>query len=161
LECACTAERTGEWSAPPYWQNNKSHRASPESSHRQGGISVSLTLNVRQAGGVSILDAAGRVTLGEAASALREKLREMVAGGSKNILLNLADASYIDSTGIGILVSSFATVKSSGGQMKLANLSSRVKDVLLVTKLYTVFEVFDNEAAAISSFKGAVQPAHA
>ena len=123
---------------------------------------MSVTLNVREAAGVRILDAAGRVTLGEGASLLREKLREMAAGGNKNILLNLSEVSFFDSTGIGVLVSSFATVKSSGGHLKLVNLSSRVKDVLLITKLYTVFEVFDDEAAALSSFKAApVATAHA
>jgi anti-sigma B factor antagonist len=121
---------------------------------------MSLTLDTRNAGNVAILDVSGRVTLGEGASQLRENLREMANSGSRNILLNLARLSYLDSTGIGVLVSSFATLSNAGGQLKLLNLSSRVKDLLLVTKLYTVFEVFTDETAAVASFAdGAVATA--
>jgi anti-sigma B factor antagonist len=103
-------------------------------------------------GDVSVVDVAGRITLGEGSSALRETLREMVGKNQKKILLNLGDVSYIDSSGIGELVSGFTTVTNSGGQLKLLNLNKRVKDLLQITKLYTVFDVHDDEAGAIRSF---------
>jgi anti-sigma B factor antagonist len=98
------------------------------------------------------VDVAGRITLGEGSSALRDLLREMVGKGQKSILLNLGEVSYIDSSGIGELVSGFTTVTNSGGQLKLLNLNKRVKDLLQITKLYTVFDVHEDEAAAIRSF---------
>jgi anti-sigma B factor antagonist len=98
------------------------------------------------------MDAVGRITLGEGSSIFREALRELVAKGQKKILLNLADVSYIDSSGIGELVSGFTTVTNQGGQLKLLNLNKRVKDLLQITKLYTVFEVFEDEATAVRSF---------
>jgi anti-sigma B factor antagonist len=98
------------------------------------------------------VDVAGRITLGEGSSALRDTLRDMVAKGQKRILLNLGDVSYIDSSGIGELVSGFTTVANNNGQLKLLNLTKRVKDLLQITKLYTVFDVHDDEAAAIRSF---------
>jgi anti-sigma B factor antagonist len=103
-------------------------------------------------GDVSVVDVAGRITLGEGSSALRETLREMVGKNQKKILLNLGDVSYIDSSGIGELVSGFTSVTNSGGQLKLLNLNKRVKDLLQITKLYTVFDVHDDEAHAIRSF---------
>jgi anti-sigma B factor antagonist len=113
---------------------------------------VSVKLNTRQVGDVSVVDVSGRITLGEGSSALRDTLREMVSKNQKKILLNLADVSYIDSSGIGELVSGFTTVTNSGGQLKLLNLNKRVKDLLQITKLYTVFDVHEDEAAAIRSF---------
>jgi anti-sigma B factor antagonist len=113
---------------------------------------VSVKLNSRQVGDVSVLDVAGRITLGEGSSALRDTLREMVGKGQKKVLLNLGEVSYIDSSGIGELVSGFTTVTNNGGQLKLLNLSKRVKDLLQITKLYTVFDVHDDEAAAVRSF---------
>jgi anti-sigma B factor antagonist len=101
---------------------------------------------------VSVVDVEGRITLGEGSSALREALRDLVAKNQNKILLNLGDVTYIDSSGIGELVSGYTTVSNSGGMLKLLNLNKRVKDLLQITKLYTVFEVFDDEAAAISSF---------
>jgi anti-sigma B factor antagonist len=98
------------------------------------------------------VDVAGRITLGEGSSALRDLLREMVGKGQKKILLNLGEVSYIDSSGIGELVSGFTTVTNSGGQLKLLNLNKRVKDLLQITKLYTVFDVHEDEAGAIRSF---------
>jgi anti-sigma B factor antagonist len=98
------------------------------------------------------VDVAGRITLGEGSSALRDLMREMVGKGQKKILLNLGDVSYIDSSGIGELVSGFTTVTNSGGEMKLLNLNKRVKDLLQITKLYTVFDVHDEEAHAIRAF---------
>ena len=113
---------------------------------------MSVKLNTRQVGDVSVVDVAGRITLGEGSSALRETLREMVSNNQKKILLNLGDVSYIDSSGIGELVSGFTTVTNSGGQLKLLNLNKRVKDLLQITKLYTVFDVHEDEAHAIRAF---------
>ena len=113
---------------------------------------MSVKLNTRQVGDVSVVDVAGRITLGEGSSALRDALRGMVANGHKKILLNMSEVSYIDSSGIGELVSGFTSVTNSGGQLKLLNLTKRVKDLLQITKLYTVFDVHDDEAHAIRSF---------
>ena len=113
---------------------------------------MSVKLNTRQVGDVTVVDVAGRITLGEGSSALRDALRELVSGGLKKILLNMGELSYIDSSGIGELVSGFTSVANQGGQLKLLNLTKRVKDLLQITKLYTVFEVYDEEAAAIRSF---------
>ncbi len=113
---------------------------------------MSVKLTARQVGDVTVIDAAGRITLGEGASAFREKIRELVNNNSKKILLNLGDVTYIDSSGIGELVSGFTTVTNSGGQLKLVGLSKRVKDLLQITKLYTVFEAFEDEAQAVRSF---------
>jgi len=114
---------------------------------------VSVKLNTRQVGDVNVVDVAGRITLGEGSTALRDSLRDMVSKGQKKILLNLAEVSYIDSSGIGELVSGFTTVANQGGQLKLLSLTKRVKDLLQITKLYTVFDVKDDEAAAVKSFK--------
>ena len=113
---------------------------------------MSVKLNTRQVGDVSVVDVAGRITLGEGSSALRDLMREMVGKGEKKILLNLGEVSYIDSSGIGELVSGFTTVTNSGGQLKLLGLNKRVKDLLQITKLYTVFDVHEDEASAIRSF---------
>jgi len=113
---------------------------------------VSIQLTIRQVGDVNVIDVAGRITLGEGASTLRESLRDLVTKGNKRILLNLGDVSYIDSSGIGELVSGFTSVANQGGTLKLLGLTKRVKDLLQITKLYTVFEVFDDEAAAVRSF---------
>lgn len=113
---------------------------------------MSVKLAARQVGDVTVVDAAGRITLGEGASAFRDLIRDLAAKGNKKILLNLAEVSYIDSSGIGELVSGFTSTTNNGGQLKLVGLSKRVKDLLQITKLYTVFEAFDDEAAAIRSF---------
>ena len=113
---------------------------------------MSVKLNTRQVGDVSVVDVAGRITLGEGSSALRDTLRGMVGKDQKKILLNLGEVSYIDSSGIGELVSGFTTVTNSGGELKLLNLNKRVKDLLQITKLLTVFDVHEDEAAAIRSF---------
>jgi anti-sigma B factor antagonist len=113
---------------------------------------VSVKLSTRQVGNVTVIDVAGRITLGEGSSALRETLRDLVAKNHNKILLNLADVTYIDSSGIGELVSGYTTVTNTGGSLKLLNLNKRVKDLLQITKLYTVFEVHEDEAAAIRSF---------
>ncbi len=113
---------------------------------------MSVKLNTRQVGDVSVVDVAGRITLGEGSSALRDTLRDMIGKNQKKILLNLGEVNYIDSSGIGELVSGFTTVTNSGGQLKLLNLNKRVKDLLQITKLYTVFDVHEDEAGAIRSF---------
>ena len=113
---------------------------------------MSVNLNTRQVGDVSVVDVAGRITLGEGSSALRDTLRELVSKNQKKILLNLGEVSYIDSSGIGELVSGFTTVTNNGGQLKLLNLAKRVKDLLQITKLYTVFDVHEDEAEAVRSF---------
>ena len=113
---------------------------------------MSVKLTVRQVGDVVVVDAVGRLTLGEGSSTFRDTLRDLVAQGNKKIVLNLGDVSYIDSSGIGELVSAFTTVTNQGGRFKLLSLTKRVHDLLQITKLYTVFEVFDDEAAAVGSF---------
>ncbi len=113
---------------------------------------MSVKLTTRQVGDVTVVDAAGRITLGEGASTLRDTIRDLAAAGNKNLLLNLAEVSYIDSSGIGELVSAFTTVANAGGKVKLLNLTKRVQDLLQITKLYTVFEVFSAEDDAVRSF---------
>lgn len=113
---------------------------------------MSVKLSNRQVGDVTVVDAAGRITLGEGASTLRDSMRDLAAKGSKKLLLNLSEVSYIDSSGIGEMVSSYTTVTNHGGQLKLLGLNKRVKDLLQITKLYTVFEVFEDEASAVRSF---------
>ncbi len=113
---------------------------------------MSVKLLVRQVGDVTVVDAAGRITLGEGASAFRDLIRDLVAKGNKKLLVNLSEVSYIDSSGIGEMVSSYTTVTNRGGQLKLVGLNKRVKDLLQITKLYTVFEVFDDEASGVRSF---------
>jgi anti-sigma B factor antagonist len=113
---------------------------------------VSVKMSNRQVGDVTVVDASGRITLGEGASVFRDMIRDLAAKGNKKILVNLADVSYIDSSGIGEMVSSFTTVTNHGGQLKLLSLTKRVKDLLQITKLYTVFEVFEDESSAVRSF---------
>ncbi len=113
---------------------------------------MSVKLTVRQVGDVSVVDAVGRLTLGEGSSLFRDTIRGLVAQGNKKIVLNLGEVSYIDSSGIGELVSAFTTVTNQGGRLKLLNLTKRVHDLLQITKLYTVFDVYDREATAIASF---------
>lgn len=113
---------------------------------------MSVKLTPRKVGDVTVIDAVGRITLGEASSTFRDTIRELVGKGEKKLLLSLAEVSYIDSSGIGELVSAYTTVTNQGGQLKLLNLTKRIQDLLQITKLYTVFEVFDNEAAAVRSF---------
>jgi len=113
---------------------------------------VSVKLSNRQVGDVTVMDAVGRITLGEGASAFRDAIRDLATKGDKKILVNLSEVSYIDSSGIGEMVSSYTTVTNHGGQLKLLGLNKRVKDLLQITKLYTVFEVFDDEATAVRSF---------
>jgi len=114
---------------------------------------VSLKTANRQVDGVTVVDLNGRIVLGEATTTLREVLQNLASQGQKKILLNLADVSYIDSSGLGALVSGYTTLAGQGGQLKLLNLTKKVQDLLQITKLLTVFEVFTDEATAVRSFR--------
>jgi anti-sigma B factor antagonist len=116
---------------------------------------LSMKATVRQVDSVTVVDISGRITLGEGCAQLRELIRNEVGKGHKNVLLNLADVTYIDSSGIGELVSAFTAVSNQGGQLKLLNLTKKVHDLLQITKLYTVFDVHDDETKAITSFEKA------
>ena len=107
---------------------------------------MSMKSSTRQVDGVTIIDLSGRITLGEGSSVLRDLVRQTVAKGNKKILLNLGDVTYIDSSGIGELVSAFTSVRNAGGELKLLNLTKKVHDLLQITKLYTVFDVKDDES---------------
>jgi anti-sigma B factor antagonist len=113
---------------------------------------VTMTASSRQVNGVTIVDLNGRITLGEGSVTVRDTVRDLLAKGNKNILLNLADVSYIDSSGIGELVSAFTHVRREGGELKLLNLTKKVHDLLQITKLYTVFDIKDDEATAVAAF---------
>jgi len=114
---------------------------------------VTLHGTCRDNAGVAVIDFSGRITLGEGSALLRETIRELVRGGKKKILINLADVDYIDSAGIGELVSGYTSVSNAGGELKLLNLTKRVHDLLQITKLFTVFDVQNEEWTAIHSFK--------
>ena len=114
---------------------------------------MTMKASTRQVDGITVLDLSGRITLGEGSVVLRDSVRDLLAKGEKKLLLNLGDVTYIDSSGIGELVSAFTTVRNQGGELKLLNLTKKVHDLLQITKLYTVFDVKDDEAVAISSFK--------
>ena len=116
---------------------------------------MTMKTSTRQVDGVTVVDLSGRITLGEGSVVLRDAIRELLGQGHKKILLNLGDVTYIDSSGIGELVSGFTSVRNQGGELKLLNLTKKVHDLLQITKLYTVFDVKDDEASAISSFKTA------
>jgi anti-sigma B factor antagonist len=111
-----------------------------------------MKTSTRQVGGVTIVDLSGRITLGEGSVVLRDNIRDLLSKGDKKILLNLGDVSYIDSSGIGELVSAYTTVRNQGGELKLLNLTKKVHDLLQITKLYTVFDIKDDEAAALKAF---------
>ena len=107
----------------------------------------------RQLGDVTIVDFSGKITLGEGSAMLRNTVRELINSGNKKILLSLYDVDYIDSSGIGELVSAYTTVKNASGELKLLHLTKRVHDILQITRLFTVFDVQSEEGAAIKSFK--------
>ena len=113
---------------------------------------MSVKLNTRQVGDVTVVDVSGRITLGEGSSVLRDMMKELISKGNKKILLNLGEVTYIDSSGIGELVSGFTTVSNQGGTLKLLGLTKRVQDLLQITKLYTVFDIHEDEAHALRSF---------
>ncbi len=116
---------------------------------------MSLKANVRQSGDVSVVDLAGRITLGEGSGLVRSTIKELVNSGHKNILLNLKDVSYLDSAGLGELVGAYASVTNAEGNIKLLNPQAKVHDLLQITKLYTVFQAFDDEQEALRSFSTA------
>lgn len=113
---------------------------------------MSMKASTRQIDGISIVDCSGRITLGEGSITLRDTVRDLLSKNQKKILLNLGEVNYIDSSGIGELVSAFTTVRNQGGELKLLNLTKKVHDLLQITKLYTVFDVKDDEAVAVKSF---------
>jgi len=118
---------------------------------------MTLKLNMRLIDGITVVDCHGRIIFGEESSMLRDAVKEKLKT-SKDIVINLADVNYIDSGGLGTLVGLFTSARSTGGTIKLANLTHRVSELLQVTKLVTVFEVFDGEDKAVRSFskRGAV-----
>ena len=113
---------------------------------------MSLKLTTREVNGVIIIDLSGRLTMGEACAAIRDEIRDELSQGQRKIVLNLADVSYIDSAGLGELTAAYTTTKNRGGQLKLLNLTKRVQDLMQITKLYTIFDVYDDERKAITSF---------
>src|SRR4051794_9202986 len=113
---------------------------------------ANLTISERQAGDVTVLDLSGRITIGEGSVKLRETVRGLLEGGKKQILINLGKVDYVDSSGIGELVSCYTTTRNQQGQLKLLNLTKKIKDLLQITKLLTVFETFEDEGEALKSF---------
>jgi anti-sigma B factor antagonist len=111
-----------------------------------------MSISTREVSHVSIVDVGGRITLGDELEELRDAIGQLVAAGKKKIILNLAKVDYIDSSGVGELVSSYTTVRNAGGELKLMNLTQKVHDILNVTKLYTVFDIKDDEFTAVKSF---------
>ena len=114
---------------------------------------MSFTIKIRKVDNVVIMDLSGKLTIGEPVIQLRDTLRGQVAEGNLKIIVNLADVSYVDSSGLGELVSSYTTVRGKGGDIKLLKLTAKIKDLLQMTKLLTVFEVFDDEGKGLGSFK--------
>lgn len=111
-----------------------------------------MNIDTRTANGVTILDIHGKITIGEGSAEVRNTIRDLLEGGRKNILLNLEDVSYVDSSGIGELVSSYTTVNNQGGQLKLLNLTKKLRELLAITKLLTVFDCYEDEEEAVQSF---------
>jgi anti-sigma B factor antagonist len=112
-----------------------------------------MDIKERVVEGVSVLDLSGKIVLGEGDAQVRDRIKDLLADGQKKILLNLGDVSYIDSAGLGALISSYTTTKREGGQLKLVNLTKRIRDLLAITKLITVFDTYDDEDKAIASYK--------
>src|ERR1035438_1836724 len=113
---------------------------------------MKMTTKTRQVDSVTIVDISGRIELGGESAALRDLIADLLSKGHTQILLNLADVNYIDSAGLGTLVGAFASVRKHEGELKLLNLTDKVNDVMNVTKLYTIFDVMNDEAAAVKSF---------
>jgi anti-sigma B factor antagonist len=111
-----------------------------------------MDIKERVIGGVSILDLSGKIVLGEGDLQIKDRIRDLLADGQKRILLNLADVNYIDSAGLGALISSYTTTRRDGGNLKLVNLTKRIQDLLAITKLITVFDTFEDEKQAVESF---------
>ncbi|MGD0976624.1 MAG: STAS domain-containing protein [Candidatus Korobacteraceae bacterium] len=113
---------------------------------------MTMTVSTRQVDGVTIVDLSGRITLDEGSTLLRDTIKQLASQGQKHVLLNLGEVHYIDSSGIGELVSAFTTMRDQGGELKLLNLTRKVHDLIQITKLHTVFDIKDDEAAAIQAF---------
>ncbi|MGA2207637.1 MAG: STAS domain-containing protein [Terracidiphilus sp.] len=114
---------------------------------------MALALASREVDGVTVLELSGRITLGEGSVQLRDAIRDLIGKGQRNILLDLGEVTYIDSSGLGELVSAYTTARNQGASLKLLKLTKKVHDLLQLTKLYTVFDIYDDEASAIASFK--------
>ncbi len=112
-----------------------------------------LFLTLREVGDVTIMDLSGRISLGEGSALLRKTIRDLLENGQTKILLNLGDVNYIDSSGIGELVSGFTAVRNREGELKLLNLTKKVHDLLQITKLFTVFDVYTDESTAVRSYR--------
>jgi len=112
-----------------------------------------MKIETRTVGDARILDCSGKITLGEGTMSIRSTVRDLVQSGVKKIILNLAEVSYIDSAGVGELVSTYTTVVNNGGQIKLLNLTKKTRELLTITKLLTIFDVSDNEKASVASFR--------
>ena len=119
---------------------------------------MKMTANTRLVGGVTIVDLSGRIVLGDGSAALRDLVRNLISEGNKKILLNLRNVDYIDSSGLGELVSAFTSMRSRGGALKLLNLSKRVQALLQITKVYTMFDITDDEATSVKSFSPSIWP---
>ena len=114
---------------------------------------MALSIASREVDGVTVLDLNGRITLGEGSVQLRDAIRDLIGKGQKSILLNLSEVNYIDSSGLGELVSAYTTARNQGAALKLLGLTKKVNDLLQLTKLYTVFDIYDDEASGIASYK--------
>ena len=114
---------------------------------------MALAIASREVDGVTVLGLSGRITLGEGSVQLRDAIRDLISKGQRRILLDLGDVNYIDSSGLGELVSAYTTARNQGATLKLLKLTKKVHDLLQLTKLYTVFDIYDDEASAIASFK--------
>src|SRR5262245_34380044 len=114
---------------------------------------MSLNMKTRKVGSAVVFDLSGRLTIGEPVMQLRESLRSHVTEGNRKFILNLRDVSYIDSSGLGELVSAYTSVRHKGGDVKLLHLTSKTKDLLQMTKLLTVFDTYDDETKAIAGLK--------
>ena len=113
---------------------------------------MNMTTSTRQVGGVTVVDISGRIVLGEGSAVLSDMVRDLLGNGHKQILLNLSAVNYIDSSGLGHLVSAFTSVRKQQGELKLLNLTNKVQDVMQITRLYTVFDIMDDESVAVKSF---------
>jgi anti-sigma B factor antagonist len=113
---------------------------------------MNMTTKIRQVGGVTIVDISGRIVLGEESAALRDLVGDLLSNEHRQILFNLAEVSYIDSAGLGSLVSAFTSVRKQKGELKLLNLTNKVQDVMQITKLYTVFDIMNDETEGVKSF---------
>jgi anti-sigma B factor antagonist len=118
---------------------------------------MSLIVKTRKVDNIVVMDLSGKLTIGEPVMQLRDALRAQVAEGDSKFIVNLGDVSYVDSSGLGELVSSYTTVRNKGGDVKLLKLTAKIKDLLQMTKLLTVFDVYDDEAKAIASLKGSAK----